>query len=254
MDYYSILGLNRSASSNDIKKAYRKLASKHHPDRGGNEEEFKKIQEAYDVLSSPNYNHNPWPEMDMDNFFKNFNSTFHHRPHAKNANIELNTAVTAYEIFEELEKVVIVNINGISVTRTIFIPAGITDGTILRFKGLGDCTNSSLPAGDLRVKVSVVCPAGWHKDKLDLHTTLDVDVFDAMTGGKLSIKHLNGKTLDVKVPKGCSSTQILKLKGQGYQNQHKSGDLLVHVNVTIPAVSTDAQIEQINYLKTLFNK
>ena len=53
MDYYSTLGVGKNATDDDIKKAYRKLAMKHHPDRGGDESTFKKISEAYDVLSDP---------------------------------------------------------------------------------------------------------------------------------------------------------------------------------------------------------
>ena len=53
MDYYSTLGVGKNATDDDIKKAYRKLAMKHHPDKGGDEAEFKKINEAYDILKLP---------------------------------------------------------------------------------------------------------------------------------------------------------------------------------------------------------
>lgn len=57
-DYYKVLGIDRNASIDQIKQAYRKLAKEHHPDKGGNKEEFLKIQEAYEVLSNPNKNNN----------------------------------------------------------------------------------------------------------------------------------------------------------------------------------------------------
>src|SRR6056300_1252348 len=53
MDYYSILGVNKNASDQDIRKAYKKKSMQHHPDRGGNEEEFKKVNEAYQTLKDP---------------------------------------------------------------------------------------------------------------------------------------------------------------------------------------------------------
>ena len=53
MDYYSILGVNKNASPEDIKKAYRKLAMKHHPDRGGDAGKLQEINEAYDTLKDP---------------------------------------------------------------------------------------------------------------------------------------------------------------------------------------------------------
>ena len=64
MDYYETLGVNHTTDAKGIKNAYRKLASKHHPDKGGNAEQFKKVQEAYDVLGDPQKKHeydNPNP-------------------------------------------------------------------------------------------------------------------------------------------------------------------------------------------------
>jgi len=257
MDYYSILGLDKSASQDDIKKAYRRLASKHHPDRGGDEAQFKKIQQAYDVLSnkqSKSEYDNPVPEMDMENFWKNFDSHFGHRTHAKNANIDLSVTVLASEIFEPLEKVVVARIEGINVTRTIQIPAGINNGSVIRFKGLGDNRWQDLPPGDLRVTVFVSCPNQWYKSELDLHTTIDIDVFDAILGCSQTITNLNQKKLNVKIPAGCSHDKVLKLKGQGYTARGKTGDLFVHVNTTIPAAKTAEQISAINTAKQLFNK
>jgi DnaJ-class molecular chaperone len=95
MDYYSILDIPKTASHDEIKKAYRKLAMKHHPDRnGGDDTQFKKIQEAYNVLIDPNKKHqydNPFSNQqqfgfnmgneDFDNIFSQF---FGKRPHAHN--------------------------------------------------------------------------------------------------------------------------------------------------------------------------
>lgn len=257
MDYYSVLGLNKSASQDDIKKAYRKLASKHHPDRGGEEEEFKKVQEAYDILSDPEarqHYDNPHAQMDMDEFWQNFNRQFRHRPYAKNANIDLSVTVTAYEIFEPIQKVVVAKIDGINVTREITIPAGINHGSTIRFKGLGDNRYPQMPPGDLRITVHVTMPGGWHKNRLDLHTTVDVDVFDAIIGCKKTVENLNKKRLELKIPAGCKPEQILKLKGQGYSAQGRVGDLYVHVNLTIPRATTEEQQQAIATVKAVFNK
>lgn len=74
-DYYQILGVNKNASDDDIKKAYRKMAMKHHPDRGGDVSTFQKVQEAYDILSDPDKKaryDNPQPEMQGFNFGPGF--------------------------------------------------------------------------------------------------------------------------------------------------------------------------------------
>jgi DnaJ-class molecular chaperone len=57
-DYYNILGISKSASDDEIKNSYRKLARTHHPDKGGDKDKFQKIQEAYETLSDPNKRHN----------------------------------------------------------------------------------------------------------------------------------------------------------------------------------------------------
>ena len=83
MDYYETLGVNHTTQPDEIKKAYRKLASKHHPDKGGDAEQFKKIQEAYDTLSDPQRKHeydnpnpfgqgNPFGQQDMGDIFETF--------------------------------------------------------------------------------------------------------------------------------------------------------------------------------------
>lgn len=257
MNYYSILGLDKSASQDDIKKAYRRLAGKHHPDRGGDEEQFKKVQEAYDILSNSSSKQaydSPYAEMDMGDFWHNFDQHFGHRPHAKNANIDLSVTVTAYEIFEPLTKVVVARIDGINVTREIIIPAGINTGSTIRFKGLGDSRHLHMPAGDLRVTVFVATPDGWHKNGLDLHTKINISAFDAMLGCNHEINNLNQKKLNVKIPAGCSHDQVLKLKAQGYSARGKTGDLLVHVEITIPQASTEEQRTAITTTKQLFNK
>ena len=257
MDYYSILGVDQTASADEIKRAYRKKAAQHHPDRGGNEEEFKRIQEAYDTLNNPqskqNYD-NPMPEMDMENFWNNFDMHFGHRTYAKNANIDLSVTVKADEIFQPLSKVVVARISSAEITRTISIPAGINHGSTIRFKGLGDRTHQNLPAGDLRVTVFVSCPSGWHKDDLDLHTKINIDAFDAMLGSAVEITNLNQKKLNLKIPPGCSQDQVLKLKGQGYSARGKTGDLMVHIKINTPKAQTEDQRAAIIAAKQLFNK
>ena len=87
-EYYNLLGVNKNSSQDDIKKAYRKLVKEHHPDRGGNEETFKKVSEAYGVLSDPqkrkqydrygkNVNRGGHQQgFNMDDIFDHFNFDF----------------------------------------------------------------------------------------------------------------------------------------------------------------------------------
>jgi len=248
MDYYSILGLNKSASQDDIKKAYRKLAAKHHPDRGGDEEKFKELQEAYEHLS------NPQTKYEYDNpeppgfWFRMGGEPFEFRP--RNANIEMSVTLTAYEIFDDVKKDIVIRIDGVPVSRTVTIPAGINHGQRVVFRGLGDNRINGVPPGDLILLVHITVPNGWHKNKLDLHTTVDINVFDAILGCNKEVSHINGKTLSVKFPEGTTPEKTIRLKGQGY----KTGSLFIHPNITMPTATTEEQRQAIADIKPLFYK
>jgi len=253
MDYYSILGLNKSASQDDIKKAYRKLAAKHHPDRGGNEEEFKRVQEAYEILSNPEQRQlHDNPRSPHGFWFSMGGKNYEWKP--RNADVDMSVTVTAYEIFDTLQKDIVAQIEGIPLSRSVTIPAGINNGSVIRFRGLGDSRVQGSAPGDLKLTVFVKCPEGWHKEKLDLHTTLDISVFDAITGCTKIVENLNRKTLQVKIPAGCNADTTLKLAKQGYTNQGKTGDLFVHINLIIPKAETEEQIQSIAQIKYMFYK
>ena len=148
-DYYQILGVNNKASASDIKKAYRKLAGRHHPDRGGDADEFKKIQEAYDVLSNPQTRqeydnpvrqHQRFDDI-LDTYFRAHNINMHQRRQQMHS-----ARVTLWINLEDVATggSRIMTLGGMSGSNhvEINIPKGVSDDENIRYPnvipGVGD--------------------------------------------------------------------------------------------------------------------
>ena len=146
MDYYELLGVQPNATPNEIKKAYRKLAMKHHPDKGGDVEQFKKIQTAYDTLSDSEKRHqydNPNPFQNFQGgdpfagqgnpFADIFGDIFGQRQQRRpqNFNAETSIQVTLEEVYFGTSRQIDIGTGPIEIT----IPKGIKDGTIFNVPG-----------------------------------------------------------------------------------------------------------------------
>jgi DnaJ-class molecular chaperone len=255
MDYYEQLGVNHTTSPDEIKKAYRKLASKHHPDKGGDPEQFKKIQEAYDTLSDPEKKHaydNPGPDFSQgippgfeDLFGNIFGSRM--RPQ-KNPDSMINLNITLKEAFSGTSFNLQTPADGEVIVR---IPAGVRDGMRMRVAGKGRQRDPNLPPGDIFVNVHVDMPRDWGRDEDNLYVRFQVDALDAITGTEIKVKHINGKKYSVKVPAGIQPGEKIRLNGLGMSNPKsgRDGSLYVIVEVHIPDITDQTSIDLLNSIK-----
>ena len=262
MDYYSILGVAKNAESQDIKKAYRKLAAQHHPDRGGNADKFKQVQEAYDTLGDPakrqQYD-NPQPQF-------NFNSTHgfsqedilnqmfrqKQRHNLKNPDITLAIDITLEDV--QYGKSLIANYNlrtGQNQTVSIDVPPGARNGDTIRYSQLGEDYNRNLQRGDLYVKIRVRSHSVWTRDNDDLSRKIPVDIFTLLLGGKIKISTLDNKEIEINVPKGCKAGTVFSIGGYGLPNRstRKKGNLYIKVDPIIPNIKDNTILEKIKVLK-----
>lgn len=233
MDYYNILGIDKNASQDDIKKAYRKKAGIHHPDKGGDENEFKKVQEAYETLSDPNKK----ASYDQPPFTFNFNFDDFFNPIIKNSNVHITVELLLSEVLTGKELLIDIHLpNNRSRTVDIKIPPGIESGDKINFHQLGDNSIPQVKPGDLIVSINVI----EHKDFERLYDNLvvekNISAFDAMLGTKLKIKTLEEKVLEVNIPPATQHGTILSCNGHGLPNKHtlKRGNLYIKVNIVIP--------------------
>jgi len=262
MDYYSTLGVNKNATQDDIRKAYKKQSMQHHPDRGGNEEVFKKINEAYSTLKDPakrqEYD-NPQPQWDQRNYADPFEQMFGQMRgrRQRNKDILCTAQVELVDIIKGKKLDIEYQLpSGIKQTATVHIPAGIDNNVTMRYQGLGDNMFKQLPRGDLLIKVIIRTPRGWDRQGENLLTFTEVNVFEAMLGTKKVIRTLENKTLQLTIPPGTQPDQVFSISDHGLVSQRtgKRGSIYVKVKVKVPKVDDNVGQDMLQYIKEAQNE
>lgn len=269
-DYYNILGVSKSASKEEIKKAYRKLAHKYHPDKkDGDESKFKEVNEAYSILS------NDQKRAQYDQFGANFQgfqgggagaggfggfdfSQF--TQNSQNVDIDLNDILGSFfggrgggfrrqrkgadiAIDTEIEfrdsilgvskKINVSRRDGSKEEIAVNIPPGIDAGEMLRYKGKGESIEDGIP-GDLYIKIHVKKHPTLVKDGVHLFTEQNIKITEALLGTKKEIDSVDGK-ITIKIPEGVRHGELLRIGGKGVPiTTTRSGDLLVKINIETP--------------------
>jgi len=253
-NYYNVLGVNEQSTSADITKAFKDLAKKYHPDRGGDEAIFKEANEAYDTLKSsqkrhdydtmrkfggqrtgggqhPFFNEDIFGDFfsgfgngDMD-FKGNFNFTKgpggerifrQNRQPRGNRNVQVRMAISIKEAMNKSEKTINYKLpSGREEFATVNIPAGVQHGVTFKYAGMGDDSIKNLPRGDLMVIMSVLDSDGYTRKGNDLYTDKTIDCFQAVRGADFNLKTLDDNIIKVKVPAGTQPNTILQVQGRG---------------------------------------
>jgi DnaJ-class molecular chaperone len=270
MDYYSILGVPKGASEDEIKKAYRKLAMQHHPDRGGDQTQFQKIQEAYATLSDAQKRHeydHPQPQgfpggfqfhfgqgSGFEDIFAQFGfgGPFQQHGHRKNKDLRIEIQLDlASTLQDQIKTVNVRTTTGETQTVQVNIPRGIRPGHQMRYPGLGDNMFSTIPRGDLYVYFAVREDPQFQVEDDNLIYRVQINCLDAMAGTDVDIPNLESKVFRISVPPGTESGTRMRLANQGlyHLNSAQRGSLIVELRVTIPKISSPEGIELIKKLK-----
>ena len=272
-DYYKILGVDRKASAEDIKKAYRRLARKYHPDvskEANAEEKFKELGEAYEVLRDTEkraqydqfggqYRHGQsftpppgWQESaggfgrgNFSSFFENMfasgmggggrGDSFFARGDDVNAKI----TISLEEAFHGTNKT-IRRPTGAAQTGTVNvkIPAGVSAGQKIRLGGQGKAGMGS-EAGDLFLEIQIAAHQFFRVEDKDLYLDLPITPWEAALGTKVTVPTLAGK-ISLTIPAGARSGQKMRLKGRGLPGK-TAGDQFVVLQIQAPPASSDSQ-------------
>lgn len=255
MDYYSVLGVSKTASQEEIKKAYRKLAMKHHPDRnGGSSEALSKINNAYEVLGDAakraEYD-NPQTKINTGNFEDIFRQGFYRQHVVRNRNIGARAQITLADVVTGKQLFVTYRLySGKEEIVEISIPKGVQDGAVLQFKNLGDDSHPG-PRGDLLVRIFVIPERNWSRQDNNLVLLYEVNALDMILGTKINVKTLDGKTIEVKIPQGTQTDTKFSIKEYGIQDQRtgKRGNLYIHIIPSIPKIKDENILEQLRKIK-----
>jgi len=348
-NYYEVLGVEKKATKEDIKKAFRKLAQKHHPDKGGDEAKFKEITEAYSILSDEKrrreydsygqtfagggpqggfggqgFDFSQFQgfggggvEFDISDLFGDIMGGGGRRTR-RGRDISIDVEISFKEsVFGAKRSVLITKIgkcdtctgtgakpgtemedcktcNGqgrvretrntvmgpFSSVRTcsacegagkvpkekcatcgghgvlrkeeeinVAVPAGVDGGEMMRMPGMGEAIKNGA-SGDLYVKIHVKPHATFRKEGLNLVMDLPVKLTDALLGTTVSIKTIDDKTLEVKVPQMSKPEEVLRLRGKGVTIQGNSGDLLIRLSAALPKKLSSKAKKAIEELKS----
>ena len=279
IDYYKILGIDKGASEEDIKKAYRKLARKLHPDLNPNDKEahqkFQQINEANEVLSDPEKRKKydtygkDWQHADQfeqqkrsrqqqqnaggQQFYENaeggdfssfFDSMFggtgsSRQTKFRGQDYNAELKLNLTDAMLTHQQTLTVNSKNIRIT----IPAGIENGQVIKLKGYGAPGVNGGPAGDLYITFSIALHPQFKRSGNDLFTTTKIDLYTALLGGDTTIETLNGKVKLAVKPETQPGTRI-RLKGKGfpvYKKEGAFGDLYITYEVALPVNLTEEQ-------------
>lgn len=274
MTYYEMLGVADNATAEEIKKAFRRLASQHHPDKGGDTAKYQEIQKAYDTLSNNQKRQqydaersgNGFREFrfhtggmghpDIDAMFRNFG--FGGDPFAgvrqqqrRNKDLRIEIPIPLVTTLEEQKKTISVQTtNGERSTVEVTIPRGVTSDTSIKYPGLGDNLFNTIARGDLYVQFRVHNAENFLVNHIDLYTQVSVNCLLAITGGSIRVLGLDDKQFDLTIPAGTQAGTRFRIPSQGlYQlNSDIRGHLYVEVALTVPQDLTEQQLELIRNL------
>ena len=275
-DYYKILGVNRNASDDEIKKAYRKLAKQYHPDANPNDKsaevKFKEIGEAFEAIKNGeaaqqnSFNqggfyqqsrsrggrfHDVFEDMFMNDFDNFFGSRA--RRHF-NENYSVVLTLTLEEVFTGVEKDLNLRLpDGQTKKVKINIPRSINDGHKILVKGQGASSNTQIPPGDIVITCKVTNHAYFKRHVNNLLAEIEISVFDMILGAEKTISTIDGSKINLKIPAGSSDGSMLRVAGKGMHAHHgaKRGDLIVTVKSIIPKITS---AEDINLVRQLHQK
>lgn len=281
---YDILGVQPTASNEEIKKAYRKLSLKHHPDRGGDEEKFKELSAAYEQITNkdnppnPMNNFNGNPPMNMDELIRNmfginlninpehmsnnnmpmpgFNFAHIHRQMHKpppiliNIGITLEQAYTGCALPVEIERWVLNNNVKVVEKETLYvnIPHGIDSNELIVFREKGNVSNDKLK-GDVKIFVKVNNNnTPFSRDGLNLVYKKQITLKEALCGFSFDLQHISGKKFRINNGNGSVvGVNYHKVcPGLGMKRGEHTGNLLISFELEFPKKLTEEQVLKLN--------
>jgi curved DNA-binding protein len=290
IDYYNVLGLQKNATADDIKKAYRKLAKQFHPDANPDDvtakKKFQQINEANEVLSDvenrkkydkygKDWQHSEafdqqarqrqqysqqFSGNDTDGGFSDFFSSMfggggggrRSTGKQKGQDLNANFQLNLSDTFKTHQQTITVNGKNIRIT----IPAGIEDGQVIKLKGYGQASPNGGTAGDLYLTFKLNNDTFFKRVGNDLQITQEIDLYTAVLGGDITLNTLHGK-VKLKVKPETQNNTKIRLKGKGfpvYKQEDEFGDLFVTYLVKLPTNLSEKEIELFTELQKINSK
>ena len=252
MDHYNTLGVPRSATQEEIKKAYRKLAMQHHPDRGGNQDQFQLVQTAYDILGDPQKRaayDNPPQQNQFSGFAQHpggfsfnvngfdlndiFGQAFRQNPfqnqQPQKQIYRTRVNVSLIDVYYGKEQVLQLGTPKGLKTINVTIPAGIQSGQSIRYENI-------IEDGALIIEYIIQPDLRFNREGDNLYATLPISIFDLIVGTNIKFKTIAGVELDVHIPPRTQTYNQIRLAGHGMPTANGGkGDQILLLKALIPA-------------------
>jgi DnaJ-class molecular chaperone len=272
-ELYRTLGVGRSATHDEIRGAYRRLAKEYHPDRNpGNtaaEEKFKRISAAFDILGDPDkrkkydngeidasgretggfYGGGGAGRYKTSDNFGDFGDIFGD-VFGRSQGGGFNMRGMDYRYHLEID--FLEAVNGVKKrvllpegeTLDINVPSGVVQGQVLRLKGKGGPGVGRGQPGDALIELKIRTHGFFEREGDDIILDLPITIDEAVLGGKVEAPTIDGRVA-LTIPKGASSGQLLRLRGKGVRNTQSgnTGDQLVKLRIVLPS-PPDAQLAE----------
>ncbi len=262
-NYYELLGVSEKATTDEIKKSYRKMAMKWHPDRNQNnkdaEEKFKEIKIAYETLIDPfkrkNYDNslygksekreqnnsqsfNEFEEVFQSFFGNEFSDFFKHQQRVRQGEIHIGFWEAIFGCQKELQMEFTQTRNQ-RITFTVQIPAGTQNGE-----------HFLIEVNGVRIELVVMIEKDQHfsRNNLDLFTEIQIPFTLAALGGKIKFPHWEGD-IEVEIPPGTQNYQKILVANKGVKRNMFVGDLYLSCCITVPKKLSPKQQELIKSLQ-----
>lgn len=280
-DPYKTLGVSRDASAADIRKAYRGLAKKNHPDLHpgdkGAEQRFKDIASAYGIvgddtkralfdsgkIDGTGAEQHQQPPRESYRQHAEAQPGFKYEQHwsgdgadddlfaelfgrstratSRGSDVNYTFAVEFLEAINGAKKRVVMADGR---TLDITIPAGLKDGQTLRLRGQGQPGASGAEPGDVLVEIQTKPHPLFRREGNDIHSILPITLGEALGGAKVAVETVSG-TVNLAVPRGSNTGSKLRLRGKGVPSKSGTGDHFVELRVILPDLPDDELIRSV---------